>query len=159
MDVIFALLLCALGFFIYLTDKNKNEILVLKKELREKNKQAELKPQSTPEIANTELVHEMPPPRRPRLAPEPNRRPKSNRIDENTFVSVIFKKSSKKRYDYLLGNNYDVRVGDFVVVYINDKFSGGIKWKIAQVVYMSKPGECSRHANSIVIKKADYPKW
>lgn len=74
-----------------------------------------------------------------------------------TFVQVIFKKRGKKRFDYLLGDNYDIRVGDFVVVHVNN--SGKTTWKIAKVVYISKPGETSNHAKSEIIKKADYPKW
>lgn len=73
------------------------------------------------------------------------------------FVQVIFKKRGKKRFDYLLGDNYDIKIGDFVVVHVN--ISGKTTWKIAKVVYISLPGEVSPYAKSAVIKKADYPKW
>lgn len=78
-------------------------------------------------------------------------------LSSKTFVQVIFKKHGKKRFDYFLGENYDIRVGDFVVVHVNN--SGKTTWKIAKVVYISKPGEISNHAQSEIIKKADYPKW
>lgn len=175
MDVILTLLLCALGFFIYLADKNKDEVLRLKQERRDRDKINELmsaKIPTTYELADSAPVNVTSQSTTRFRSPSPpkvrqpstqtftrKQQPKPIRVDENTFVRVIFKKTSKKRYDYFLGENYDVQVGDFVVVYVNDKFSGETKWKIAQIVYISKPGEVSKHASSTVIKKADYPKW
>ena len=82
---------------------------------------------------------------------------KETHPSEKRFVQVIFKKHGKKRFDYFLGSHYDLHVGDFVVVHVNN--SGKTTWKIAKIVYISKPGEISKHAKSEIIKKADYPKW
>ena len=96
-------------------------------------------------------------PSQPTPLPTPKPSPPPILPTEKRFVSVIFKKRAKKRFDYLLGDNYDVRVDDFVVVHVN--ISGKTTWKIAKVVYISLPGEVSPYAKSAVIKKADYPKW
>ena len=90
-------------------------------------------------------------------SPKPNY-PKTDSVSSSKqFVQVIFKKNSKKRFDYLLGDNNNIRVGDFVVVHVNH--SGKTTWKIAKVMYISSPEEVSLYAKSPVIKKADYPKW
>ena len=99
---------------------------------------------------------------RPQLPYNPPTSPQNNPpakeiYNDKRFVQVIFKKHAKKRFDYFLGENYDIRVGDFVVVHVNN--SGRATWKIAKVVYISKQGEISNHAKSKIIKKADYPKW
>ena len=256
MEVVLTLLLCALGFFLYLADKNNSEILDLKEKLREKEstsekvllqssappkkfvsvvfKEGETKfydyfvgdnydlqvndlvevpvnsrfdgktvkiaivkyvsklgekserawatvlrkadynprpvynPQPVREIIHElvvekpvvrEIVHEVvveKPILMPILTPT-NLPPKKMLPKEKRFAQVIFKKYSKKRYDYFLGENNDVKVGDFVVVHVN--ISGKTTWKIAKVVYVSSHGEVSTHAKSAIIKKADYPKW
>ena len=91
----------------------------------------------------------------PPKPPKPSTAPTT--LPQKRFVQVIFKKRSKRRFDYLLGDNNDIRVGDFVVVHVSN--GGKITWKIAKVMYISKPGEVSEHARSTIIKKADYPKW
>lgn len=90
---------------------------------------------------------------------QPTPLPTTNRSfeSEKIFVQVIFKKNGKKRFDYLLGDNHNVHVGDFVVVRVNNK--GKTTWKIAKVLYVSQLGEVSPYAKSPIIKKADYPKW
>ena len=94
-----------------------------------------------------------------RLNQNGNNAPVLQHIDENTFVSVIFKERDQKYYDYLLGNNPDVKIGDFVEVYFNNKLSGKPERRVAKVVYVSKPGEISEYAKSKIKKKADRPKW
>ncbi len=148
------LLLCALGFFIYLTDRNKNEVLRLRQELR--NREIELLTLRAELSDKDRIIEEL----RRQLAAKSS---PSNRAlpppSSETFVSVIFKAGDKKYYDYLLGDIRDVHVGDFVEVYFSNKFSGGAECVAAQVVYISKPGEVSKYAKSAVVKKADYPKW
>ena len=70
------------------------------------------------------------------------------------FVQVIFSQYDVRRYDYLLGDNYDIRVGDFVKVWTKKGVC-----KIVQVVYVSRPGEVSKKAKSPISGRADYPKW
>ena len=98
MAVIITVLLAALAFFIYLLDGSKNEVLRAHEEnrrLREENK--------------TQLLSQIP----QLINPEPQTFSKNKR-----FVQVIFNKGSRKRYDYLLGDN-DVKVDDFVLVPIH----------------------------------------
>ena len=80
-------------------------------------------------------------------------------VDEKIFVSVIFKEHDQKYYDYFLGDNHDVKIGDFVEVYFNNKISSKTERRIAKVVYISKPGEVSEYARSKIKGKADRPKW
>lgn len=80
-------------------------------------------------------------------------------IKDKTFVQVIFTPDSKNHYDYLLGNNPDVQVGDFVEVYVADKDGGKPNWSIAQVIYISEPGEVSEFAKSKIKRKSNRPKW
>lgn len=75
------------------------------------------------------------------------------------FVKVIFKKGDRKRYDYFLGDNDDIKVGDFVEVWAHEKFSGEDKLKIVKVVYISKPGEVSYKATKEVVRKSNYKGW
>ena len=98
-----------------------------------------------------------PPQPTPKVQYKPSPPATDNFPTDKRFVQVIFKKHGKKRFDYFLGSHYDLRVGDFVVVHVNN--SGKTTWKIAKIVYISKPGEISKHAKSEIIKKADYPKW
>ena len=123
------------------------------------------------EYAWATVIRRVPPPPQKPYVPQPSNTSQSPQIVspppqplpsrpnplEKRFVQVIFKKHSKKRFDYLLGNNPDIRVGDFVVVHVNN--SGKTTWKIAKVVYVSRSDEISNHAKSSIIKKADYPKW
>ena len=127
MEVIVAVLLCALGFAAYLLNKNREEISELKGEIQ-------------------------------RLRAKQIDNPA---VDENTFVSVIFKKNDKKYYDYLLGDVSDVHVGDFVEVYASNKFDdeGGSQLFVAQIIYISKPGEVSEYAKSKIKRKSARRKW
>lgn len=76
----------------------------------------------------------------------------------NKFVNVIFEEGAKRSYSYLVGD-FEVKIGDFVVVPISDRDSGQSKLKSAKVVYISAPGEVSFYAKSQIIKKADYNEW
>ena len=131
------ILLCALGFFIYLADKNNKEISRLKDELADK------------ENFSTEFKDS-------KSQPQPVKKSKFN--SKKIFVKVIFKKDAAKSYDYFIGD-FEVKVGDFVVVHISDKSSGKVKLISAQIVYISAPGEVSQYANSKIFKKAAKNKW
>lgn len=135
MFALIIILLCALGFFIYLADKNNNEISKLKDELAEK------------ENFSTEFKDS-------KSQPQPVKKSSSKK----RFVKVIFKKDAPKSYDYFIGD-FEVKVGDFVVVHISDKSSGKIKLRAAQIIYISAPGEVSQYANSKIFKKAAKNKW
>ena len=136
MDVLVAILLCVIIFLLYLLNENKNEVLKLKREQRNRENYTI---DTSPQIQSPPLLK---PP-----------------VDRKTFVSVIFKEHDQKYYDYLLGDNYDVRVNDFVVVPVHDKITGKNMWKVARVKYISSPGEISLKARSAILKKADYNKW
>ena len=161
MDVILTLLLVTVGVFSYLLNSNKNEVLRLKQELRNKDhliddlrRQLAAKPKPQP----------LPP---PVVTPPIVALPTNQTVVDTTpkltkakkFVSVIFNEGDEKSYDYFLGKHRNVHVGDFVEVYATDKTDGKPKWAIAQVVYVSKRGESSKYAKSTIVKKADYPKW
>ena len=77
---------------------------------------------------------------------------------EKIFVKVIFEKDAAKSYDYLLGD-FEVKVGDFVVVRTGHINSGQATLRSAQVVYISEPGETSEYAKSKIFKKATHNKW
>lgn len=94
-----------------------------------------------------------------RLSQNSNDTPVSPPVDENTFVSVIFKENDQKYYDYFLGNNHDVKLGDFVEVYFNNKISGKTERRVAKVVYISNPGEVSEYARSKIKGKSNRHKW
>ena len=94
-----------------------------------------------------------------RLKQSDNAAPDSPPVDKNTFVSVIFKESDKKFYDYFLGDNSDVQVGDFVEVYFNNKISGKTERRVAKVIYVSESGETSEYARSKIKRKTDRRKW
>ena len=130
MEVIITLLLCALAFCLYLINRNRNEISDLKEEIR--------RLRTKDNNANTSL-------------PVPD--------DEKIFVSVIFKENDQKYYDYFLGKNQDIKLGDFVEVYFSNKLSGKPERRVAKVIYISKPGEISEYARSVIKRKADCPKW
>lgn len=133
MDVIVTFLLCLVGFLVYLLHKKSEEVDALKDELHRLHHQKSDAVQPSPAQA--------PPPA------------------DKTFVQVIFSPDSKKCYDYLLGNNPDIKVGDFVEVYVSDKERGKPSWSVAKVVYISQPGEVSEHAKSKIKKKHDRYKW
>lgn len=65
------------------------------------------------------------------------------------FVQVIFPGYSQDRYDYLLGNHRNIKIGDFVMV--------GTKKdaRRAKVVYVSDKEEFSSRAKSEIIKKVN----
>ena len=136
MEIIIAVLLCVVGFLTYLFNKQREEILFLKDEIyRLHNKKTDVV-ESLSTQTQTPFVS-----------------------DENTFVRVIFKKNDTKYYDYLLGDNRDVKIGDFVEVYFNNKLSGKTESHVAKVIYISKPGEISEYARSKIKRKADRPTW
>lgn len=146
------LLLCALGLFLYLLNSNKNEVLRLRLELRDKeielsNLRYELRDRDR-------IIEEL----RRQLNDKPQLSNRALPPPSGIFVRVIFREGDTKYYHYLLGDN-DVQVGDFVEVYAVDKNDCKLKCKVAQVVYISKPGEVSKYAKTEIVKKADYPKW
>ena len=63
------------------------------------------------------------------------------------FVQVIFQKYSHDRYDYLLGDNPDVKVGDYVKVWANGRQTR------AKVLKISDPDEVSPYAKTPIIGK------
>lgn len=79
--------------------------------------------------------------------------------EPKTFVRVIFKKGSRKRYEYFLGDNFDVKVGDFVEVWATSKFSGRDELKIVKVVYVSETDEISYKATKTVVGKSELRGW
>ena len=167
MEVIVTVLLCAIGIFLYLLNENNNENLELKRKLREKeNEIRTLPPEQNQKVREVVVEKIIENPIYIQQQTQQNyflkpisKNPPQYFSNEKRFVQVIFKKNSKRRYDYFLGENYDIKVGDFVVVWVHDKFSGENKWKIAKVLYISSPNEVSDKATSTVIKKADRPKW
>ena len=133
MDVIVTFLLCVVGFLAYLLHKKREEVAALKAELHRLQSQKSAAVQSSPDQTLTPA--------------------------SKTFVQVIFSPDAQRRYDYFLGNNPDIKVGDFVEVYVSDKERGRPAWSVAKVVYISKPGEISEHAKSKIKKKHDRYKW
>ena len=153
MEVILTLLLCALGFFIYLTDRNKHEVLRLRQELRDR--EIELLTLRAELHDRDILIEEL----RRQLAEKSS--PSNLALpppSSETYDSVIFKAGDKKYYDYFVGDN-DVHVGDFVEVYVGDKTYGKPKRTIAQVVYLSEPDEVSKYAKSAIKGKSNRNKW
>ena len=136
MVILIIFLLCALGLFIYLTNKNIDEIERLKEKLHEKENADSSKSKNN----------------------QPPKAKKSKANSEKRFCQVIFKENATKCYDYLLGD-FDVKVGDFVVVHISDKNSGEVKLRSAKIVYISTPDEISEYAKSKIFKKAKKNKW
>ena len=137
MDVLIAVLLCVIVFLLYLLNESKKEILRLNQERRD-NENRNSAP--SPQIQTPPLIQ-------------------PSAADNKIFVSVIFKEGDQKYYDYLLGNNRDVTIGDFVEVYFNNKISGKVERRVAKVIYVSEPGEVSEYARSNIKCKADRPKW
>lgn len=129
MEIILAALLCVIGFLVYLLNKSKDEIFNLKTEINRLRAQKSPAEQIQPQIK------------------------------DRRFVQVIFTPDAKNSYDYLLGNNPDVQVGDFVEVYVADKDGGKPNWSVAQVIYISEPGEKSEYAKSKIKRKSNRPKW
>lgn len=126
----------------------KNEILRLNEQFREKSDRIQTldKMLTATQAENDELKLKInnlengtlpginwPPPPHP---PQPKR-----------FVQVVFPGYSQDKYDYLLGDNDDVEVGDFVMV----GTKGGARK--AKVVRVSGYGEISKKAKSKIIKK------
>lgn len=141
-----AILSGALLYLAYLLHSNKNEIRQLKETVYEQNK---LLVSLKQKLQQHEKLLQ-------KFSSADN---KSTSQSEKRFIQVIFTPNSKKRYDYLLGNNHDVRVGDFVEVFVSDSEMGKPKWSVAQVVYISEPGEVSKYAKSKIKRKSDYKKW
>ena len=153
-------------FAFYLWNEHNNKVLKLERDRFEKEQEIkrllESQSNSKPEVIHKiETIHE------PKFIfiqqqPSHKRIPKPQYFlpSPNTFVKVIFNKYDRKCYDYFLGDNYDVQVGDFVDVYAHDKFNHNILTrKVVQIVYISKPGEISKKANSKILCKAVNPAW
>ena len=135
MEVIIAILLCVVGFLVYLLFKSRDEVARLKIEIS--------RLQTISDISSSTVQTQTPP------------------TNEKTFVRVIFNENDRRYYDYLLGNVRDVHVGDFVEVYATNKFAQEPSSKLfaAQVIYISKPGEKSEHAKSKIKRKSNRRKW
>ncbi len=58
-----------------------------------------------------------------------------------------------------MGDNFDVKVGDFVEVWATSKFSGRDELKIVKVVYVSEPDEISYKATKTVVGKSELRGW
>ena len=138
MEVIITVLLCSLVFALYLLHKSREEVSALKDELqhwRTKNFDGGLLSSGQVQPLKT---------------------------DKNTFVRVIFRRDADKYYDYLLGNVNDVHVGDFVEVYVSKKSDneyGSPQLLVAQIIYISAPGEISEYAKSKIRRKSRRQKW
>ena len=150
MEAVIIILLCAVGFVLYLLNNSKNELLRLKEQIHERDIQI-LKLQTALRERNVDVSEA--------ISAEIQTEFSSSAVDNKAFVQVIFKKDSKKRYDYLLGKNYDVKVGDFVEVYASGVDNGKPKWAVAEVVYISSPGETSDYAKSAIKRKSNHKKW
>ena len=109
MGIIIAILSCALIFSLYLLNSNRKKIFQLdEKILNQDNEIAELRKTLN---KHENLLR--------RLSRDENNR--LNSPDDKRFIKVIFNPDAQKSYDYFLGNNPDVKVGDFVEVYVSDK--------------------------------------
>ena len=76
-----------------------------------------------------------------------------------SFVSVIFKKGGRKRYDYFVGDNHDLKVDDFVVVPVYENNPAKFDLKVVKIKYVGAYGEISTRAHSTVIGKIDKRMW
>lgn len=146
LEVILAVLLCALGFFLYLTDRNKHEIFCLKQALRDKELEIETLRRKIDAFQKSTTKRQK------------NSQPQLPLPASEIFVSVIFREGDRKSYDYFVGDN-DVQVGDFVEVYFNNRSSGQVERRAAKVIYVSEPGEVSEYARSEIKCKSDRNKW
>lgn len=147
MEVIITVLLGALGFTLYLLNKSRDEILRLKEQLHERDIQI-IKLQTLLLDKNTDV----------RETPHNEIQTEPPQLVLKRFVQVIFTPDSTKCYDYFLGNNPDVKVGDFVEVYVSKNDNSKPEWSIAKVVYISEPGEVSEYAKSKIKRKSDRKK-
>lgn len=148
MAVIIIGLLFVCGYFLYLLNANRKEISRLKENICTQEKELVELRQNICNLENKLL----------KLSSAETKSHLSPPV-EKRFVSVIFKEDSKKRYDYFLGENHDVKVGDFVEVYANDIDKGKPARAVAKVVYLSSPGEKSDYAKSTIKKKSNRYKW
>ena len=82
-----------------------------------------------------------------------------NSQSNERFLSVIFKKGGRKRYDYFVEDNHNLKVDDFVVVPVYEYDPAKFDLKIAKIKYISSYGEISNKAHSMVIGKADRYSW
>ena len=147
MEIFVAILSCALIFALYLSYSNRRELLNLQKKF---SAQEEELVQLKKTLGKYDKALR-------RLTLDKKTKPLQHA--EKRFVQVIFTPESKKCYDYLLGDNQDVNVGDFVEVYANKMNNGKPEWSVAKVVYISEPGEVSKHAKSKIKRKSNYNKW
>ena len=174
MPVIFILFLCAVALLMSWQSRNKEKnIRVSTPSVPQPKPRPTRKPHTvrkTFAVSNPSVPH-------PR--PRPTRKPLPV---EKRFVQVAFNERSQKRYDYLLGNIYDLEVGDFVLVPIrkskerlDKEFQRlAIEMEItsrrgekprkttclrARVKYISEPGETSEYARSKIKRKTDRRKW
>ena len=135
MGIFVAILSCVVIFVLYLSISNRRELSRLQKKICEQ--EVEL-------IQLKKTLREL--------------KPSKPQHAAKRFVKVIFTPESKKCYDYLLGDNPDVNVGDFVEVYVSTD-NGKSEWTVAQVVYISEPGEVSKFAKSKIKRKSKHNKW
>lgn len=135
MEIFVAILSCVVIFVLYLSISNRRELSRLQKKICEQ--EVEL-------IQLKKTLSEL--------------KPSKPQHTAKRFVKVIFTPNSKKCYDYLLGDNPDVNVGDFVEVYVSTD-NGKSEWTVAQVVYISEPGEVSKFAKSKIKRKSKHNKW
>ncbi|MCR5834784.1 MAG: hypothetical protein K6G55_09090 [Selenomonadaceae bacterium] len=155
MEVVITVLMCALGVFMYLTNKNNREILKRNEEIRTLNQILAQRDEEIFRLKN-QIALILPSPQSTRQQmPRPEIPPTLGK----KFIQVIFKKHGKKRYDYLLGNNPDVQINDFVVVPVADRLTGEIVRKIAKVIYVSQANEISAYANSPIFGKINNYSW
>lgn len=169
MGMIVIALMVALAFLSYQLGKSHRENIKQAQTLREPNRYEPPVPPVTPRVRQKPVKPPEPPPPLPRPV-------------EGRFVQVIFKKGSRKRYDYLIGNVCGLKVNDFVLVPIHkskerlDKETQRMLIEVeltgkqgekprkttclrAKVMRISEPGETSQYARSAVIKKLDQKKW
>ena len=135
MEIFVAILACVIIFVLYLSISNRRELSRLQKKICEQEVELIQLKKTLRELKSSKPQHAA-----------------------KRFVKVIFTPESKKCYDYLLGDNQDVNVGDFVEVYVSTD-NGKSEVAVAQVVYISEPGEVSKFAKSKIKRKSKHNKW
>lgn len=105
MPVIFILFLCALALL--MSWRRRNE------EIREKERKSPVREveKFREKIIKQPVINVQ--------SPQKNSPPPLKPTKGKRFVQVIFKESSRKRYDYLIGDVRGLKVNDFVLVPIN----------------------------------------
>ncbi|MBR6712552.1 MAG: hypothetical protein IKI76_06100 [Selenomonadaceae bacterium] len=151
-------LLCVASYLLHLAGKKERKTLNSSYELRQKEKSTKLPiPAQTqqPQIIREVIVE------KPVIIvqPAPPRPFPPALTSGKIFVSVVFK-GSLKHYDYLLNPNENIQVGDYVEVWAhNPQNKNELRKTVAQVRYISYPGEFSQYARSEIVKKATAYEW